>query len=525
MKKIILLYAFIALMPAYSFSQIQFVQRVEQPAKQSEDNYIVMPYKTGLLAFRTQSDRGNYIKRKFQYFLTDRQLDSQEPKEFDLPDYYDMIGYDIDGDNLYLLLKKNSFSKDQMIYKVELEGGDVKFFKISSTLAAELQEFFIIDEKAVLMGTMENRPVVQIYDISLDNVITLQGIYANDAKIIQMRKDFDLAVFDVVMSKRDFYKNKIISILTFDIEGNKLREVKIDRLEDPKMEIVEGVLTPPNQYRQAMVGPFGLRKKESFQGFYISTINEFGEYTNSYFTLEDLPNFYNYLPERPRKRKIKALEKSIEKDKKLTIPNVLTTREVITVGDHFLVYNDYLSPSSSRYSTRDGMYNSSYYHNSPLQRRMSPMHYGMWPGVGPLPSNQNYRQFRYLAAQFLLMDNRGNIIWDNSLSLQNSVLSHESKFGEVSFDGNDLFYMYLDKEELRLSQISDGEVVLENESFPIELIDDNERIRDTHESSLSLMWWYDRYYLLSGKQRVRFQTESGREDTKEVFFITKIRVD
>jgi len=525
MKKILLLYALILSSPLFSIAQIQFVQRVEIPAKQSEDNYIVMPYKSGVLAFRTQSEKGNYIKRKFQYFITDRQLESREPQEFELPEFYDMVGYDVEGELLYVLLKKSSTNKDQMIYEVDLGSGNVNYYKISSTISAELQEFFIIEQKAILMGAMDNRPVVQIYDISMDNVITLQGIYANDAKIVQMRKDFELPVFDIVMSKRDFYKNKIISILTFDIEGNKLREVKIDRLDDPKMEIVEGVLTPPHQYKQAMVGPFGLRRKEAFQGMYISTINEFGEYNNSYLTLEDLPNFYNYLPERSRKRKVKALDKAIEKEKKVTIPNVLTTREVISSGDYYLIYNDYFSPSSSRYSTRDGMYNSGYYHNSPLQRRMSPMHMGMWPGMGPMPLNQNYRQFRYLAAQFILMDNQGEIIWDNSLALKNNILPQESKFGEVSFNGNDLYYMYLDKIELRLSHIADGEVVLENESFPIELIDDNERIRDTHESSLSLMWWYDNYYLLSGKQRIRYQKDTGREEIKEVFFITKIRVD
>ncbi|KEO74463.1 hypothetical protein [Anditalea andensis] len=525
MKKIILLYAFIAFTSVSSFSQIQFVHRVEQPVKQNEENYIVMPYKTGLIAFRTQADRGSFSNKKFQYFITDQQLLSEEPAAFELPEHYEMAGYDIEGDMLYLLLKKNNYNKDQMIFEIALEGEAVNDYKINSVLAAELQEFFIINQKAVLMGTMENRPVIQIYDFSLDNVITLQGIYANDAKIIQMRKDHELDVFDVVMSKRDFYKNKIISILTFDIDGNKLREVKIDQLDDPKMEIVEGVLTAPSQYRQAMVGPYGLRRKESFQGFYMSTINEFGEYNNVYFSLEDLPNFYNYLPDRARKRKVRSLEKSIQKDKKLTIPNVLATREAIALGDYLLVYNDYLSPSSSRYSNRDGMYNSGYYHNSPLQRRMPPMYYGMWPGVGPMPANTNYRQFRYLAAQFLLLDNKGNIIWDNSLSLQNSVLPHESKFGEVSFDGSDLYYMYLDKTELQLSHIKDGEVIFENESFPIELIDANERIKDTDESSLSLMWWYDNYFLLSGKQRVRYQTGSGKEENKEVFFITKIKVD
>lgn len=526
MKKHLLLYILIQVTYLSSFAQLQFVGRVEFPAKEIEDNYIIMPYQNGIVGFRSQAERGHNVNKSFQYFITDYQLNSRELQEFDLPDYHDMIAYDIEDGTLYILLVKNSVGKDQLLYEVGLETGEVKFYKISSTLTSDLKEFFVINQSAIFMGAKDNRPVVQIYDITLDNVFTLQGIYANDTKILQMRKDEELAVFDVVMSKRDFYKNKIVSILTFDVEGNKLREVNIDRLEDPSMEIVEGVLSPPSYYKQAMIGPFGLRRKEAFQGIYLSTINEFGEYVNSYFTLADFPNFYNYLPEKRKNKKLRALENSIEKEKRVTIPNVLTTREVISTGDHYLVYNDYFSPTSSRSSARDGMYHSGYYFNSPIQRRFSPYSYGMWPGAGStLPMNQTYRQFRYLSAQFLLLNAKGELVWDNSLPLKNNLLPFEQKFGEVSFNGSDLYFMYLDNLELRLSHISDGEVMMENESFPIELVNDNERIKDTHESSLSLMWWYDQYYLLSGKQRIKFQNESGREENKEVFFITKIRVD
>lgn len=524
MKKYLLLYIVILLTSISSFAQIQFVRRVEHPVKPSEDNYTIMPYSDGLVAFRSQPEKGNSYKKRLEYFVTDEQLNSGKLQDFALPDYYDLVGYDISDQSLYIILIKNSVGKERMLYEVGLETGEVKSHKISSTLTSDLQEFFVINKRAVFMGIKENRPVVQIYDIALDNVFTLQGIYANDTKILQMRKDSELEVFDVVMSKRDFYKNKLVTILTFDVEGNKLREVNIDRLEDPKMEIVEGVLTHPTYYKQAMVGPFGLRRKEAFQGIYLSTINEFGEYINSYYTLADLPNFYNYLPERRRNRKLRSLEKNIEKEKRITIPNVLATREVISSGDYFLIYNDYFSPSSTRSSSRDGMYHSGYYNNSPVQRRFSPFSYGMWPGAGPMPLHQNYRQFRYLSAQFLLLSAKGELIWDNSLALKNNLLPHEQKFGEVSFNGSDLYFMYLDNTDLRLSHISDGEVLMENESFPLELVNENETIRDTQESSLSLMWWYDQYYLLSGKQRVRFYTESGREENKEVFFITKIRV-
>jgi hypothetical protein len=45
------------------------------------------------------------------------------------------------------------------------------------------------------------------------------------------------------------------------------------------------------------------------------------------------------------------------------------------------------------------------------------------------------------------------------------------------------------------------------------------------ERSLQLIWWYDNYYLLSGKQRIRYQDEEGKEKTREVNFFTKIKVD
>jgi hypothetical protein len=39
------------------------------------------------------------------------------------------------------------------------------------------------------------------------------------------------------------------------------------------------------------------------------------------------------------------------------------------------------------------------------------------------------------------------------------------------------------------------------------------------------MWWYDNYYLLTGKQKVRYQDKEGKEQTRDVNFFTKIKVD
>ncbi|MBS9524904.1 transcriptional regulator [Litoribacter alkaliphilus] len=504
------------------FAQIQFVERLEIETKPNEENFMIFPYKSGVLGFRVHGDRGLVLKRKFQYFLGSNNLEKKDLREVELPDYHDLIAYDFEGEFLYVLIGRTSIGKDRKIYRINLENSSLEKFDVSKILQFDLQDFQVLDERAIMMGLLDGRPVVQVFDIEEESVFTLQGIYANDAKIIQLQKQPETGVFDVVMSRRDMYKNKLISVLTFDLDGQKLREVKIDKLDDPKYEILEAVLTEPSAYRQAMFGPFGLRKKDAFQGIYFANINEFGEYFNHYYTIEDFPNFYNYLPERARKRRNKSVERAIEREKSITIPNVLATREVMAFGDGYLIYNDYFSPSSSRY-----MYNRNFYPGSEAyfnqhQRMYPALGTGMTAGGMGRPINY---QFKYMAAQFMFVDSQGKLLWENSLPLGNKITHSDQKFGQVSFDGRDLYFLYLDKADLVLSHVREGEVLMENEKFEIELINDKERIRDTPENSLSLTWWYDNYYLLTGTQKVRYQTESGREANRHVFFVTKIKVD
>jgi hypothetical protein len=504
-------------------AQVQFVERLEIEVKPYKDNYTVFPYKNGVLGFRIEGERGNF-KQKFEYFLANRRLEQKGVKFFDVPDFFNLTGYDLEGESLYALFSKAGYSKEKMIFVLNLENGQVEHYEVNNVLPFDILEFFILDRNAVFMGHLEGRPVVQVFDMVEDNVLTLQGIYSNDAQIIQMRKDERFKAFDVVVSRKDRYKNKLISVMTFDTQGQKLREVKIDRLDDPKTEILEAVLTQVDDYNQAMFGPFGQKKKENYQGIFFASINEFGEYDNRYYTMENFSNFYNYLPERTRNRKNKSLERAIEKEKAVNIPNVITTREVINLGDSYLLYNDYFSPSNSRYiTTRNNFYPGSAAYLNHHQRTFP----AMGPGFtsGSFYNRPENFQFKYLAAQFMLIDNTGKLIWDNSLSLGNTILSEDMKFGQVSFDGRDLFYMYVDKTNLKLSHLRDGEILIENEEFPIELLDENHSINSTEEGSLSLMWWYDDYYLLSGKQRVKYAKKTGRDEAKNVFFVTKIKID
>jgi hypothetical protein len=91
--------------------------------------------------------------------------------------------------------------------------------------------------------------------------------------------------------------------------------------------------------------------------------------------------------------------------------------------------------------------------------------------------------------------------------------------------GDEYYHMYVRDQTIKLSYFKNGEKVFEHLDFELELPDENERIVETNPSSLRLVHWYDRYYLLSGTQKIRFLKPSGGQDTREVYFLTKVLVN
>jgi hypothetical protein len=516
-----------------AFGQLSFVERHEVEAKFQENDFMVIQRQGGLIAFRSQPERGFNLRSKFQYFTTDYSLQGSEINEIKIRDNFDLVAYDLDENFFYALFQKGSaVTSDRYLLEVNLESNDANEFSLENIYAMDLREFFVLNRRAVFLGNADMRPILQIFDMDANYVYTAEGIYGKETLVLQLRKDNELGIIDALISKRDQYKSKQVSILSYDENGAKVREVTIDRLMDQNLEIVEGMLTPIYDYQQALIGTYGQRRREAYQGIYISEINEFGEYEIKYYTLEDFPNFFNYLNEKQRERKWRELEKQFNKGKNPSIKPVFSAREVIMTDQGYLIYCDYFNATNPRYVPRDGVYANDAYRFNPNRLYFDGMNYG--PAYGSQLFNtyrphyyswQSEGEYKFLSSYMIYIGKEGQVIWDNAFDLSNKVTPIPGKFGEISFDGNKLHYLYIEGKEIMMSYMKNGEVIFENEPFEIQLIDDSERIRDTQEYSLNFSWWYDNYYLLSGKQRIRFIGKEGKEETKEVFFLTKIKVD
>lgn len=522
----ILCFGFFVLMIAHgAFAQVEFMQRVEVLSEWDDHDFIVLPQQDGTISFRTKAGKGFSLEQKLQYFVTDLDLQAESMYEVPVKDYFQLTGFDLEDSYLYTLFQKGeSYANDRIIYEVNLLNHEVREVVIENVLDMELQEFLIMDKKAILMGMMDYRPAIQVFDTETKEVFTVQGVYANEVNILQLSKKPELEVFEVLVTKKNRFKERSLSVMTFDTDGNMLREVKVAPEDRPELEITDGVISPADNYNQVLIGPYGLRKRDPDRGIYFTRINEFGEYSNRFYTLADFDNFYNFLPEKQRAKKEKSLEKAIEKDKDLVITNTLTTREVLAGPDYFLVYNDYFLTSSGRYSPRDLLYANDFYRYAPMSMRNRVMP-GGYPWYFPGGRASSSYEYKYMAAQFLMLDAEGNMIWDNSISLDDVTLGSPGKFGEVSFDGNHLYYLYLEDSHLKMSHLQGGEVDFINMDVPINLPNGEERIKETQEESLTLSWWYRDYFLLSGKQKVRYINKDNREEIREVYFLTKIRAD
>lgn len=527
--KRVYLFLFLFTLCFSAVAQIKFLERQQVNSQPFDPIFEIMRLPEGLIAFRTFQARSFNSPKVFQYYTTDLNLRSGELIEVVIKNGFDMIGYDIDGSTLYVLLSKGfNSAADKYILQVDLKTNQGIEFQADNLLPLDLVEFLVLDQKAVFMGNAEGRPVIQILDLQDQNVVTVQGIYGNNTQVLQVRKMSEFQSLEVVVSRKGKYKTKETSILTFDMLGNLVREIKVENFGDPGQEIMDGVLLADQNYQQVMIGSFGLMAKNSYLGMYIMEINEFGEYQFKRYTLEDFPNFYNYLPEKRKAKQDALLLKDLENGKTPTIKNTYSIRDVRETEDAYYLYFDQMNLVTTRGGGRVNPLATANPYRYDRFNRMGYAPYYMDPLISPY-FGQNmyslYTEYQYQSAHFIKVAKTGQVLWDNSATYRDFTTSYPEPFGEIALVGNDLFHLYAVNDQIKASFFRNGEKVFDNMTFDFEVPDESVRVTNTDFESIRLVHWYDRYFLLSGKQTVRYLNSQNKEEIKDVFFMNKILVD
>ncbi|MDF2157393.1 hypothetical protein [Algoriphagus sp. CAU 1675] len=511
-----------------SQAQVKYVARFEVETDFFDPVFETVNTANGLVSFRTLQKKVLGSDRTFQYFISDENLNSKGIIELPAREGYDMVGYDTYGKFLYILFQRGySLNAEKYVLQIDLETGQGFEYLVNNVLEMELVEFFVQEDRVIFLGNSEGRPAIQVYNLTDKRLNTIQGIYGNNTQILQIQKMPDVLAFEVVLSRKGKYKDVEISINTYDLDGNLLRSIQVEEFGESGQEIMDALLVPKKNYGQMMVGAFGLERRDSYQGMYLMDINEFGEYGTKFYTLEDFPNFYNYMTEKSKIRKDKEVLKEIDKNKIPSIRNVYSIRMARQMDDGYYFYLDHYDVINPR-----GSYRNPYSASSiGTLDRLSRMRYGL-PSTDPFYSNrypvggsyQVQTEYNYISAHFVKLGSEGQVLWDNAATYDDLSTVYPMGFGEVAIIGDELYHAYVKDKSILLAYFKNGEKIFDNLDFEIDLINENERIADTNSETLQLVHWYDRYYILSGTQRVRYQDESGAGKSREVFFLTKVLV-
>ena len=525
----ILLFLFLALVALPSVAQLQFKERLEVPTQTFDPAFELMRIPSGLVAFRTFQPRSLDADRVFEYYLTSEQLQSQGLVEVKMRKGFDLIGYDTDGDNLYVLFAKGeTASAEKYVLHLDLSTQVGVEYDAANLLPMDLVEFLVLDQKAIFMGVSDTRPAVQIFSLEDKTVQTVQGIYGNESHVVQMLKLPEIQALEVVIRRRGPFKSQETLVLTFDLEGNLLRELKLDPLGDPDEEPLDGLLLTGENYGQTLIGAYGKEVRNYYKGMYLTQINEFGEQNTALYTLEDFPNFFNFLPEKQREKQQAAVVAQLEKGKVPSIRNAYAIRDVKEMEDRYLVYFDQFSVNSTRGPGTIAPPLASQRYRYDRASRMGYIPFFMDPYnpiAGPMQAYTLVTEYTYKSAHFIEVAKTGQVIWDNAARYEDVTTSYPEAFAEVSVQGDDVFHLFLINDQIKLNYFRKGEKLLENEPIQLELDPTLGEIQYTDLESLRLLHWYGPYFLVSGIQKIRSTDAKGKEGVREVFFIHKLLLD
>lgn len=528
MKKLIVLFLLIFIQSQIS-AQVKFLERYEVKGDEYDPIFEIMRTDKGLVSFRTMQTKSFSAERVLQVFISDENLKSDGIAELPLRNNYEMIGYDTEGDKLYVLLARGlTTNAPKYILEIDLETKAGLEYPADNLLDLELVEFLVLDKKAVFLGTSDARPVLQILDLRDKSLHTVQGVYGNNTQVLQVRKMPELEALEVVVNRKGQYRNRETLILAYDLLGNLVREIKVDQFGNSDQEILDGLLLADQNYQQIMIGSYGQEGRNSYQGMYIMEINEFGEYEFKLYTLEDFPNFYNYLKEKQQEKRKNQILKELESGKIPSIRNTYLVRDVRQTNDAFYLYFDQVNISTSRGGNRPRGYSPYTNYRYDRFNRMGYSPYYMDPLVSPNLSQAqfySFTEYQFVSAHFIKVGKEGQIIWDNAASFGNFSTTYPEPFGEVAVIGDDLYHAYIENDQIMASFFRNGEKVFERLPFELELQNENDRIRNTDLETLRLVHWYDNYFLISGRQSIRYLGEGNREEVRKVFFMSKIVLD
>ncbi|MET3127029.1 hypothetical protein ABID42_002135 [Arcicella rosea] len=530
MKTVVKSITFFVLMTCcFQFSQAQSVKRVEIPLPSSNSELFTIPINEQGVLVLTQLSKTNFTLTRF-----DTNLDQIWSINGTIDGSLDYVKHCYDGKNLYLLFSRYRSNVYEVV-KVNIGPGFIEKYQIMSVDRMEVSDFQAINASIFIAGMVNNQPVILFTNLVERKTKVLPSALKSQAEIQSMELDTSTAIVNVTYAVGTRGKNYQLVVKSFDEDGKQISQVVMN--PENEFAMMNGKLNLVSDSTEVMFGTYGHKNSigssrgPTSQGIYFSKLldNEITDLKFHSFT--EFKNFFNFMGERQKEKQEKKIQDKKEKGEDLRLDYRLLVHDIIKQDDKYIMvaeafYADYRYNNYSPFGTYNGF-------GSPYSSFYNPYRwgYGYYGLYSPFSSyyspwgwgnryygnQQTFDGWIYTHAIVAAFDEKGNLLWDNSIEMKDVKEQKLSEKVKASVKGDEITLSYSNKGQIFTKIIKGDKVLEDTQSAKVATQLEGDKVKQTTSDAID--YWYKNYFIASGYQRITNDNEGGR---RNVFYMNKI---
>lgn len=476
---------------SFAMAQLNQNQRIEFPiSPTSADSYEVFPLgDQGALVIKRGSEYFGIKDEVWNFSKYDVNLGQQWYQSYSVERrYIPIMSYQ--GQHYAYWIFGEPDTEHFLFLQLDLQNGDLNIHKGDLFAGVDVQQFKVIGSKALVAGYYRNRPIVMVHSFFDHTTRVLPGLFERNMELNNVDVNEKDGLINVITYS---YRkgNCQFDIRTFNYEGKLLKNA---RLSDERNSFITGQIVPLNQDDSFLIGNYAVGCTQYSQGLYVTHIADNVPEEPVFIAFSEMKNFFNYMKPKRKEKTLERIGKRKSRGKENRFHYRLLIHNLIQTKDEMLLVAEVYYPNFKSNNV-----------------------------VMPNNLNRQYVRaqegYRYTHAIVCGFDLNGQYKWDNSFAIKDLVSFELQEMVQLTPVDDYFVLAYPQDGSIHTEVIHRDKVVVEREKFDIVAKSSKEKV--LYNENANLVAWYDKYFLVSGIQRLGTETalpSGGRE----VFYINKV---
>ncbi|MDX2195242.1 MAG: hypothetical protein NW207_02400 [Cytophagales bacterium] len=500
--------------------------RLEIEAKSINESYYSIPVnKNGIILFFQPHVKTTSLNKEIwilsKYDTTFEEIWSTEVALQSLQNY---LAHDVYQDRVYILFGKKNFFQ---ILAVDIETGEYEVLKgktsheeyeVSNFKVAQDFAFFtgitppsqnLVFYRSVLSflcfplsfvpGFIPTKSVFMMHynmasKISKDINIDTKG----SSEALQLVHD-TLTGKVVLCAKNISGKNSTVMLYEYKYSGAKTKNIALKPIAK-QYQLLDARICAAKPNERVVIGTYGNNRSNGCQGIYFSKILAGKQDFIHYHSFSNFKHFFEYL-EKPDKQKIeKKITQKKSRGKDINLNYQIMLHDIIADTQKYVIAAEVYKP----------LYHTEY--------QM------IWSYGRPIETAiEIFDGYKYTHAIIAAFNNMGELIWDNSLiinDITSFTLAQKVKCTKDSAEKYTLAYNNLGTVQYKIIKDS---TTLEEKSVADYSFKEEDRTQFDFYSDID--YWYDNYFITYGSQSYKNREEDYVRKRKIIYYFNKIQLN